>query len=71
MPKKMPKKSSQSFWTTANQAPSAISLVIGFLIMLAGLVFPSVLATLLIIAGFILIISGIIGIYLLGGANRK
>lgn len=60
-----------SFWTTASQAPSAISLIIGFILIFGGVLFPSILAILVNLAGFILIFSGIIGIYLLGGANRK
>ncbi len=67
----MAKKTKQSFWDTASQAPSAVSLVIGFLLLLAGIAFPSVLAFLVNIAGIVLVLSGIIGIYMLGGANRK
>lgn len=68
---KKTKQTNKSFWSTASQAPSAIMLVIGFLLVFAGIVFPSVLAFLVNIFGLILILSGIIGIYLLGGAHRK
>lgn len=69
--RKLTKKSDDSFWNTANQAPSAISLAIGFLLVLSGIVFPSVLGVLVDIAGMVLILAGIVGIYMLGGSHRK
>ncbi len=65
------KRSGSSFWITASQAPAAISLVLGFLLVFAGILFPSVTAFLLNIFGFILIFAGIISIYLLGGVRRQ
>ena len=61
----------RTFWNTASQAPSAISLAIGFLMIALGLISSTLLAFLINVFGFILIISGLVGIYLLGGAHRK
>ncbi len=69
--KRTAKGSSQSFWNTARQAPSVVSLAMGFAIVGAGLISSTILSILMNIAGVILIVSGIVGIYLLGGANRK
>ncbi len=62
-------KQSKSFWKSTSRAPSAVSLAMGFLIVLDGIVFPSITSLLLEIAGLVLILSGIIGIYLLGGSK--
>ena len=75
MAKRSPKK---GFWDATSQAPAAVSLVLGFVLVVPGILFPSVvgsgyqiLGTLMELAGFVFILAGIVTIYLLGGANRK
>ena len=45
--------------------------MVGFVLIFTGVLFPSVLASLVNIAGLVLVLSGIISIYILGGANRR
>ena len=62
----MAKKANRSFWVTANAGPSVVTLGVGFFLMLVGVAYPSYLATVTVdVSGFVLILSGIIGIFLL------